>query len=245
MVAESQCPIRLRSAAFTLVELLVVVAVIAILASLLLTVLPQAKSAAYRARCQSNLRQLGLALRFYVDDQGFFPTDDTFQHSAWKYSLSHYLGPNYAPNGPDSLLSCPKAGTPAVARTYGYNGLGFGPNLGLFGSPKEDGTGFTPVRESEVLAPAEMIAIGDGFIKTAGGQVLAPSDLLLRIEQSVSASPEALQFWARAASVRHNDQANIAFCDGHVELIQNKKLFLDDSDDALRRWNKDNRPHSQ
>jgi prepilin-type N-terminal cleavage/methylation domain-containing protein/prepilin-type processing-associated H-X9-DG protein len=57
-----------RSRGFTLVELLVVVAVVAILAALLLPALASAKERSKRTSCASNLRQIGLAIRAYADD---------------------------------------------------------------------------------------------------------------------------------------------------------------------------------
>src|SRR6266540_5783314 len=63
---------------FTLVELLVVIAVIAILAALLLPTLARGKASAKSAVCKSNLRQQGLALIMYVDDYGKYPGNTAF-----------------------------------------------------------------------------------------------------------------------------------------------------------------------
>lgn len=61
-------PSRSSSRAFTLMESLVVIAILGILAGLLLPVLGRAKAQAYNAACVNNLRQLGIATRLYADD---------------------------------------------------------------------------------------------------------------------------------------------------------------------------------
>jgi prepilin-type N-terminal cleavage/methylation domain-containing protein len=74
--AQSQRRIpKRRPAGFTLVELLVVIGIIAVLIAVLLPVLNKARAAANRTACLSNIRQLGIGILMYCNDnRGYFPT---------------------------------------------------------------------------------------------------------------------------------------------------------------------------
>jgi prepilin-type N-terminal cleavage/methylation domain-containing protein len=85
---------------FTLIELLVVIAIIATLASLLLPALGRAKSSARSVQCLGQLRQIGLAVRMYGDDN-----DDLLPRSQHSAFANGQLPPEARRNPPrDGLL---------------------------------------------------------------------------------------------------------------------------------------------
>jgi prepilin-type N-terminal cleavage/methylation domain-containing protein/prepilin-type processing-associated H-X9-DG protein len=90
-------PLR-RSAAFTLIEMLVVIAIIVVLAGLLLPAVQKVRESSHRAKCANNLKQIGLALRLYHDNHHQFPPShvDSAVHNAFAFILPYLEQENIA-----------------------------------------------------------------------------------------------------------------------------------------------------
>ena len=89
----AECKSALRREAFTLIELLTVIAIVAVLASLLMTALVSAKKKSRSAVCTVNLHQISLALNMYLDDEGKHPSVDLLAASKYLESRKSWLCP--------------------------------------------------------------------------------------------------------------------------------------------------------
>jgi prepilin-type N-terminal cleavage/methylation domain-containing protein/prepilin-type processing-associated H-X9-DG protein len=246
--------------AFTLIELLVVIAIIGILAALLFGGVSSAKEKAQRIRCVNNVRQLGQAMQLFIVDShvypllinsGYWKGKDTSHFTSWNAALENEMSTHFPREGwaePEGVWDCPAAKQPPDYPSnlgytkYGYNGYGLSSAkdtniLGLGGHKPIAGAFAPPVSESEIATPSEMIAIGDGF-KGGNGAVVDGVFALWRTYQA----QDYLSSTKRSYS-RHKGNANVVFCDGHVESPTLRFLFEDTSDAALVRWNRDHLPH--
>jgi prepilin-type N-terminal cleavage/methylation domain-containing protein len=81
-----------RRAGFTIVELLVVTAAIALLMGLLLPAIQQVREAANRASCENNLHQIGIAMHLYNNDKGYLPPRCVLENGAtWAVLIFPYM----------------------------------------------------------------------------------------------------------------------------------------------------------
>lgn len=92
-LVRSSKPNRLRSTGFTLVELLVVVAIIGILVALLLPAIQAAREAARRSQCQNHLKQIGLAIQNFESTRGKVPPAylSGIGHATWLVLIMPFL----------------------------------------------------------------------------------------------------------------------------------------------------------
>lgn len=94
-----------KTSRFTLIELLIVIAIIAILASMLLPALTRAKGVSRRTVCRQKMGQLGMATQMFADDHDGY----SFILNKWPYKLYDYVKTGVSAKGYDSPFYCPNA----------------------------------------------------------------------------------------------------------------------------------------
>jgi len=121
---------RPNRSGFTLVELLVVVAIIALLLGILLPALSKARLISQDVACLSNLRQVGLGLTTYDTEFGQLPAGFVSGFTDWGVLINSYLGnnnrDNYADEGADGrhpALQCPSAVVDAGRLHFGAHAM--------------------------------------------------------------------------------------------------------------------------
>ncbi len=197
--------------AFTLIELLVVIAIIAILAAILFPVFAQAKEAAKKTVCLSNMKQLGLGLQLYLgdfDDRMFFRSGfansrsgliATSNANRWWNLLSPYEK-NY------DIFRCPSDSQPTASKdgngnlTIQRSYIAISPAESLNFTAIENPTDTTIVTEKWGQDYTGLV--GDSWIEPFNGDF------------SVDSHDPGRTY---KAADRHAKQMNVVFFDGHAK----------------------------
>jgi prepilin-type N-terminal cleavage/methylation domain-containing protein len=212
---------------FTLIELLVVIAIIAILAAILFPVFAKAREKARTARCQSNVRQIGMAILMYADDN-----DETFPilypapyvyGQFWAYYIKPYIAGKKGTINSDEVFKCPnvegnQSNTAYVA--YGivrYGIAGDGPNY--------DTNQARPASMSDIYSPSKQLMVAEanyfttGYTQYAGWYEVHNGNVAGRHNR-----PGGDNVPGGSGDERQSGWANCRFVDGHVKLLSARKL---------------------
>lgn len=201
-----------RRAGFTLIELLVVIAIIAILAAILFPVFAKAREKARQSSCQSNLKQLGLAITQYIQDydermlMAWYGDYTNAPHYTWRLAVLPYMKSQ-------QILVCPSksdyntwdTGANEWAGRTGYAAQRIHRSAGTAGSPPmevlSDGG---PMGLASIETPAETYVLVEHDTTTAGHL-----DPFAGAGHTFVATQVGLK--------RHNEGSNLLFADGHVK----------------------------
>lgn len=212
---------------FTLIELLVVIAIIAILAAILFPVFAQAREKARTASSGSNVRQLGLAIRMYVQDYderfpfgGWLPNGNDGTHE-WQNTVAPYIknkGLYYCPSSTDDNED-PRDPT---AWSWNRNPVSYLYNNQL-------GRDRVPAKDASVNSPADCWMIVDGHSDWGGREGVdwlgRPRTVWLMEDTTFGSAASLITGWLSWQGFtwglpRHNSGANVCYTDGHVKYIK-------------------------
>ena len=221
-----------RSRAFTLLELLIVMALITLLAALLLPGISRSKQSARRVACAGNLRQLGLAGQMYWDDnsgqafrwRGAATNDGQVYWFGWLQNgeegkrsfdprpgaLSSYLNGRGVEVCPAFYYLAPRLKLKATGASYGY-----GYNLFL-SAPSDQ----APVNVHRVPDPSGLAFLADSAQVNTFQFPASPQNPMLEEFYYLNTNEPTAHF-------RHAKTANAVFCDGHVESERHAPNSLD------------------
>jgi prepilin-type N-terminal cleavage/methylation domain-containing protein/prepilin-type processing-associated H-X9-DG protein len=219
--------------AFTLVELLVVMAIIAVLSAMLLPALAKGRLSAQRTACESNLRQLGVATEIYLGDSaGFFfkrcaPPDSAGQQwwFGWlqgttvpegqrAFDLSTGVLFPYLHGSDVRLCPSPAWGSPDF-KLKGANVIfSYGCNAYLFTGP-----GRNPVGANRISRPANLALFADAAQVNIFQAPASPANPKFEEFYYLDLETNYANFNNQPnGHFRHSHKASVAFADGHVDL---------------------------
>jgi prepilin-type N-terminal cleavage/methylation domain-containing protein/prepilin-type processing-associated H-X9-DG protein len=231
---------RSRKMGFTLIEILVVIAIIAILAAILFPVFARARENARRASCQSNLKQLSLGLIQYTQDYDErYPYGYDAGQRLWGEQIFPYVKSTQVfvcPSDPKTY-AVPTASQLVPGYSYGLNMVYNDPSHWIFGqylavpaqipittAAVEDSSGTVWTGDVATLAASAPLIRGYYYLSGVNNSTLVLNDSNCGSTPCLWSTTQTTGWYAR-----HLDTVNVAFLDGHVKAMKVENLAKKDS----------------
>jgi prepilin-type processing-associated H-X9-DG protein/prepilin-type N-terminal cleavage/methylation domain-containing protein len=212
-----------KNKAFTLVELIVVIAICTLLASMVSYGVIYAKENARSAKCKSNLRNLALAtLAYTTENYDTFPWGkknvNGYKYWCWDFVITNdgtvLPGAIWSYSVDKKILQCPSfLGGKSNTEEEPYTGYNY--NCSFIGKVEGDsGKRKTPAKLSQLKKPEGTALFGDGEFSGGANKFMRSPKRSTKHDASSTSIREA-----GTQGYRHRGKTNVAFCDGHVEEL--------------------------